>query len=95
VVSFLTEMERKIGEHTFSIEMKSKNTLNHISLSDRSIEPVLIQGELGRLEGVYLLENATLEVRGVKGTLRLDISKEEFEIFLSEQEEKGEKDSEC
>jgi hypothetical protein len=88
-------MERKIGEHTFSIEMKSKNTLNHISLSDRSVEPVLIQGELGRLEGVYLLEDVTLEVRGVKGTLRLDISKEELEIFLSAQEEKGEKGSEC
>jgi len=76
-------MERKIGEHTFSIEMKSKNTLNQISLSNRSVEPVLIQGELGGLEGVYLLEDVTLEVRGTKGTLRLDISKEELEMFLS------------
>ena len=76
-------MERKIGEHTFSIEMRSKNSLKHISLSDRSVEPVLIQGELGGLEGVYLLEGVTLEVRGVKGTLRLDISKEELEMLLA------------
>jgi hypothetical protein len=76
-------MERRVEEHTFSIEMKSRYSLSHISLSDKSAEPVLIQGELGGLEGVYLLEDVTLEVRGVKGTLRLDISKEELEKFLS------------
>ncbi len=75
-------MERRVEEHTFSIEMKSRYSLNHISLSDKSAEPVLIQGELGELEGVYLLEDVTLEVRGIKGTLRLDISKEELEMFL-------------
>jgi hypothetical protein len=70
-------------EHSFSIEMRSRNSLSHISLSDRSAEPVLIQGELGGLEEVCLLEDVTLEVRGAKGILRLDISREELVKFLA------------
>jgi hypothetical protein len=76
-------MERRMEEHTFSIEMKSRNSLSNISLSDRSAESVLIQGELGGLEEVCLLEDVTLEVRGAKGTLRLDISREELVKFLT------------
>jgi hypothetical protein len=77
------DMKRRMEEHSFSIEMKSRNSLSHISLSDRSSEPVLIQGELGGLEEVYLQEGVTLEVRGGKGTLRLDISREELGRFLA------------
>lgn len=76
-------MDRSVEEHSFSIEMKSRNSLSHVSLSDRSVEPVLIQGELGGLEEVCLLEDVTLVVRGVKGTLRLDIGSEELGRFLA------------
>ncbi len=76
-------MDGRIEEHAFSIEMKSKNSLNHISLSDRSVEPVLIRGELGGLEDVCLQEDVTLVVRGVRGTLRLEISREELVRFLA------------
>jgi len=77
------DMERRAEEHSFSIEMRSKGSLSHVSLSDRSAEPVLIQGELGALEEVCFHEGVTLEVRGEKGTLRLDINKEELETLLA------------
>jgi hypothetical protein len=77
------DMKRRVDEHTFSIEMKSKSSLNHISLSDISAEPVLIQGELGRLDEIYFQEEVILEIRGSKGTLRLDISRKEIEKFLA------------
>ena len=77
------DMERRVDEHTFSIEMKSKSDLKNVSISDKSAEPVLIQGELGRLDEVYFLEGVTLEFWGSKGTLRLDISKEELNTLLA------------
>jgi hypothetical protein len=74
--------ERMVEEHTFSIEMKSKNSLNHVCLSDISAEPVLIRGELGMFDEINFYEDVTLEIRGSKGTLRLDISREELETLL-------------
>ena len=72
----------RVDEHTFSIEMKSKSDLKNVSISDKSAKPVLIQGELGILE-IRFQEEVTLEIRGSKGPLRLDISKEEFNSLLS------------
>ena len=72
-------MDKIIDEHSFSIEMRSRNYLSNVSLSDRSTEPVLIQGVLGGLKEICLQEDVTLEVRGSNGTLRLDVSREELE----------------
>ena len=77
------DMERRVEEHTFSIEMNSRSSLTNISLSDKSAEPVLIQGELGKLEEAYFQEDVTLEVRGTKGILRLDVGREELERLLA------------
>ncbi len=71
-----------VDEHAFSIEMKSKNSLSNVSLSNRAAEPVLIQGELGTLEDVCFQENVTLEIRGSKGIFRLDIDRQEMEKYL-------------
>jgi hypothetical protein len=72
----------RVNEHTFSIEMKTKSDLKNVSISDKSAEPVLIQGELRILDEIRFQEEITLEIRGSKGTLRLDISKEEFNTLL-------------
>ncbi len=76
-------MEHKKEEHTFSIEMVSKSSLSNVSITSKSTEPVLIQGELGRLLNVCFQENVTLEITGVKGVLRLDIDRQELETFLA------------
>ena len=77
-------MTHRLEEHSFSIEMDSRDSLSNVSLSDKPIEGVLIQGELGGLVELTLLEDVTLEVRGVKGTLRLDISREEIASLLKD-----------
>jgi hypothetical protein len=38
-----------------------------------------IEGYLGELTDVELVENMMLEVKGTKGVLRIDITKEELE----------------
>jgi anti-anti-sigma regulatory factor len=63
--------------------MKSKSDLKNVSISDKSAKPVLIQGELSILNEIRFQEEVTLEIRGSKGPLRLDISKEEFNSLLS------------
>jgi len=80
-------------EHAFSIEMKSKKHVKHISVSNESHERVLFEGSLGELEGLSMLEGAVLEVRGVNGVLRIDLSEEELRKMLSLRKEGSRKRS--
>ena len=72
----------KIGEHMFSIELKSKANLKNMILSNSEIDRVLIEGFLGELEFVDFIEGIMLELRGSKGSLRMDLSKQELDILL-------------
>ena len=65
------------GEHSFSIEMDSKRSLTHISLSDES-EGVLIKGKLGQLQEISHEEGLMVEIQGDLGILRIDLTKEEL-----------------
>ena len=76
-------------EHTFSVEMKSKKHVKHISMSDERHERVLFEGSLGELEELSLTEGAVLEVRGSNGALRIDLSEGELRKMLSKK--KGQK----
>ena len=65
-------------EHSFSIEMKSKKHVKHISISNDSPNHVLFEGFLGELLELSMIEGAVFEVKGVNGTLRMDLSEEEL-----------------
>jgi len=68
---------QKKGEHTFSIEMGSKRSLSHVSLSDES-EGVLIKGELGELQKIIHEEGLMVKIIGDLGVLRIDLTEEEL-----------------
>ncbi len=68
---------QKKGEHTFSIEMGSKRSLSHVSLSDES-EGVLIKGELGKLQKITHEEVLMVKIIGDLGVLRIDLTEEEL-----------------
>ena len=74
-------------EHAFSIEMKSKKHVKHISLSDESHEHVLFEGSLGELEELSMVEGAVLEVKGANGVLRIDLSEDELRKMLFQKKE--------
>jgi len=74
-------------EHAFSIEMKSKKHVKHISLSDESHEHVLFEGSLGKLEELSMVEGAVLEVKGTNGILRIDLSEDELRKMLFQKKE--------
>jgi hypothetical protein len=44
---------------------------------------VLIEGFLGELEAVDLVEGVMLEIQGTNGTLRMDLKKEELRKLLT------------
>jgi hypothetical protein len=77
-------MTNKVSEHSFSIEMDSRDSLSNVSLSDKKPEGVLVQGELGGLVDISIIEDVTIEVRGENGTLRLDLSRDEIKELLRE-----------
>ena len=74
-------------EHSFSIEMKSKKHVRHISLSNESHEHVLFEGSLGELEELSMVEGAVLEVKGVNGILRIDLSEDQLRKILFQKKE--------
>jgi len=65
-------------EHAFSIELKSRQHLRSLKLGDENHEQIFIEGFLGELSDLKLVEESMLEVTGANGILRLDITQEEL-----------------
>jgi len=66
-------------EHVFSVEMKSKRHVKNISISDEAHDRVLFEGNLGKLLDMSLVEGDILELVGVNGVLRINITKEQLQ----------------
>ena len=72
----------KIGEHMFSIELKSKTYLKNIILTNAGTGNVVIEGFLGQLETLSFTEDIMFEIKGSKGNFRMDLSKQELKGLL-------------
>ena len=73
---------KKTVEHSFSVEMRSKECVKQISLSSNDCNSVLLEGFIGILEIVSMIEDLVLEIKGVDGTLRIELKKDELDYFL-------------
>jgi len=73
-----TGMDDRCDEHSFSIELKSKKHIKNITLTNR----ILIEGSLGKLEEITLIEGRVVKLKGANGTLRLDICEDELMQLL-------------
>jgi hypothetical protein len=63
--------------HAFSIELKSKDFVKNLSIPDKGGK-VIIEGYLGKLKSLKILENIMLEIEGDYGSIFLDF--DELEI---------------
>ena len=61
----------------FSIQMKSKTSLDKIILNDNQ-DGILIEGDLGDLSELTILEEKLLEIQFSNGVLRLEINQPEL-----------------
>lgn len=68
---------RDDSKHSFSIELESSQQLSGISLPFKQ-QRVLIEGSLGKLLQISLVESLMLEVECSGGTLRIDLTEEEY-----------------
>lgn len=69
---------KKESNHAFSIELRSKEFLRNVMISNSAEERVFVEGFLGELKEVNLVEGAMLELKGSNGVLRIDLKEEEF-----------------
>jgi len=73
----------KRKKHAFSVEMKSKEYIKTISMSNGPHGGVLFEGFLGELEELGMVEGVILEVKGANGTLRIDLDEGELRKMLA------------
>ncbi len=75
------ELVKITEEHAFSIELKSKEHIRLVTISDAE-EKVLIEGFLGELEELNSVEDVMVEIKGINGVLRMDLRWEELRRML-------------
>jgi hypothetical protein len=74
--------------HEFSIEMKSKKYVKNITISDRTQDRVVFEGDLGELESLTLVDDYVLEFIGAYGVLRLAVTEQQLQNTLIEKRKK-------
>ena len=78
----MTSNPQKTGGHMFSIQLKSKDQLKIVALPLDEEGNVLIEGFLGKLESLGIIEGVMLEINGANGSLRMDFAEEELGELL-------------
>jgi hypothetical protein len=75
--------------HSFSVQMKNTKSISGLVI-DRKKDGVFLEGELGLIEDLELIEERVLTIKGENGTIRIDLSREELMHVLHPQTTKGE-----
>ena len=73
---------RKTSEHMFSIELKSKEYIKNVILTNAGTDNILMEGFLGELETLSFTEGIMFEIKGSNGSLRMDLTKQELKRLL-------------
>ena len=79
---------RNKNKHMFSIELRSTRHLKSLALNLEGGK-IIVEGFLGNLENLSLIEGSMLEVTGANGSLRMDLSETELKKLHSKKEEKN------
>ncbi len=84
---------KKIDEHMFSIQLKSKDYVKTVALPNDEEGNILIDGFLGKLENVSFTEGIMLEIDGTHGSLKMDFTEDELRRLLAKANIKNKKGS--
>lgn len=71
------------NEHSFSIQLISRDHVKNVSLGDET--EVLFEGYLGELESLGLIEEAVVEIKGSNGVLRIDLTRDQVIQILQKE----------
>ena len=64
-------------KHSFSVQMTNAKSISGLVIN-RKRDGVFLEGELGLIEDIELIEGKVLTIKGENGTIRIDISEEEI-----------------
>ncbi len=81
----MNEIVGREREHAFSIDLKSRQYLKSVRVGDNGRKyqyQVFIEGFLGELSELKLVEESMLEISGTNGTLRLDITSNDLSHII-------------
>ena len=67
---------------SFSIELISRDQIKRVSLPDGSGDRLMVEGYLGELIDIELVEDILLEIKGTRGIIRIELSQKELENAL-------------
>jgi hypothetical protein len=67
------EMDKK-SNLSFSLELNSREYIKRVSLPSGKGGGLMIEGSLGKLINVGLVEDIMLEIHGVDGIIRIEIA---------------------
>lgn len=67
---------------SFNFELHSRDYIKRVSLPERTGDRLVVEGNLGKLVKLELIEGILLEIKGDKGTLRIGLTREELEKVL-------------
>ena len=82
---------QKISEERgFSLELNSKEHMKRFTILEGAGSRVLVEGFLGVLQRITLVEGLMLEVKGSNGVLRMDMTEDELRRILSVKTEASE-----
>lgn len=78
----MTRNKKNTGSHLFSIELVSRDHVKCLVLPTENDAKVLIEGFLGDIEALGIIEGVMLEINGSNGTLKMDLSEDEISKLL-------------
>lgn len=64
--------------HSFSLEVRERSAITNFQMSKDTQEVFLIEGFLGAINSVQLIEDVVLEIEASNGVLRIDFDKQEL-----------------
>ena len=81
-------MAKRIEEHSFSVEMRSKDDVKTLSFMEKENGNFFFEGFLGKLKNISMVDDVMLEIEGKNGIIKLDITFHEIEKCVSSKKEK-------
>ena len=81
--------------HGFSVELRRKNHVRSISISNSDREGVLLEGTIGEIEELDILDGAVLQIKGTHGTIMVDLCEDKLRALLEKKISKRLTTDEC
>ncbi len=75
---------------SFSISLNDKKTIKHINIGNESNSKVLIEGDIGIINEIEVVDDTLLEIKGRNGAMSLALPKNILEkLKIKQEKERG------